>query len=225
MSGYIDLESVPSALDAEVVIIGLGAGGSMACHDLAGRGHDVLALEIGERFEPALATRREEQMMPQLFAEGGSRATEDMAIRVLQGKGVGGSTLHNTNLCKRLPGAILERWARDHGLEGLRGEGLQRDFEQVEAMLGVKRIPESEINRNNALLARGREELGWRGGTLSHNRQGCKQSGFCELGCPNNGKQNAAKVLIPSALQRGARIMERARVTRLVHRDRRVTTR
>ena len=98
ISPAYDLED-GQQLRVQVAIVGLGAGGAMAFHDLSLAGLDVLALEVGDRFEPALATGREEQMLPKLFMDGGARATEDMAITILQGRGVGGSTLHNTNLC------------------------------------------------------------------------------------------------------------------------------
>lgn len=201
---------------AEVVVVGLGAGGSMAFHDLARAGRDVVALELGEAMGPGEMTRREEQMLPRLFMEGASRATEDLAIRVLQGKGVGGSTLHNTNLCKPLPKEIVEWWAHDFGLDDLLDPQLDADFRDVMDLLGVHEVPDDRVNRNNALIARGVEALGWRGGRLMHNRQGCRGSGFCELGCPNNGKQNAAKVLIPQAIRAGGRVLTGARAERVL---------
>ena len=73
------------------------------------------------------------------------------------------------------------------------------------------------------MIARGVDALGWRGGRLMHNRKGCRGSGFCELGCPNNGKQNAAKVLIPRAILSGGRVLTEARAERvLVERGRAV---
>jgi hypothetical protein len=57
-------------------------------------------------------------MFPLLYQQGGGRTTEDLAIRVLGGRGVGGSTIHNTNLCKRTPDPILELWAKKYGVEG-----------------------------------------------------------------------------------------------------------
>lgn len=203
-------------LRVQVAIVGLGAGGGMAFHDLSLAGLDVLALEAGERFEPGEATGREEQMLPKLFMDAGARATEDMAITILQGRGVGGSTLHNTNLCKRLPKPILERWADEFGLPELLGQALERDFDDVERLLGVMPVPDDQINPNNALMARGVKALGWAGGRLSHNRQGCQQSGLCELGCPNNGKQNAAKVLVPQGLKANGRVLTHARVERIL---------
>ena len=208
-----------STLHADVVIVGLGAGGSMVLHDLALQGVDVLGLEYGASYDPTAMTRREEQMLPHLLMDSGARATQDMAVGILQGKGVGGSTLHNTNLCKRLPRPLLEQWARDFGLDNLLSDTLTQDFDDVEALLGVHPVPDDAINENNRLIAKGVQALGWQGGRLSHNRQGCKQSGFCELGCPNNGKQNAAKVLVPAALDAGARVLTHARVVRILTRD------
>jgi choline dehydrogenase-like flavoprotein len=201
-------------LRAQVVVVGLGAGGSMVLHDLAKAGVDVLGVEVGSAFDLGEMTGREEEMLPQLFAEAGARATDDFSVTVLQGRGVGGSTLHNTNLCKRLPEGIRADWETRFGLDF--GESLDRDFASIEALLNVHRVPDDRINRNNAAMARGIDALGYAGARLAHNRgELCQQSGFCELGCPNDGKENAARVLIPPALAAGARIVSEGRVERV----------
>lgn len=205
-------------LEAEVVVVGLGAGGGMAFHDLALAGVDVIGVEVGQYIATEEMTLREEEMMPRLFAEGGSRATSDFAINIMQGRGVGGSTLHNTNLCKRLPAEILQEWEDDYGVEGVNGPELQADFEAVERLLNVHPVPDEDVNPNNAAMARGVRALGYRGGRLSHNREGCRGSGFCEVGCPNNGKQNVAKVLVPPALASGGRIYTDVRIDRVLTR-------
>ncbi len=206
---------VPIRMKADVVVVGLGAGGGMVLHDLALAGVDVLGVEMGGHFTPEEMTLQEEKMLPSLFCEGASRATVDMAIKVMQGKGVGGSTIHNTNLCKRLPQAIVTKWARA-GVEGL-GPELERDFEAVEKLLNVHRIPDDRVNANNEVLLRGIESLGYEGGRLAYNRKLCKASGFCELGCPNDGKENATRRLILPALKNGARVLIEARVDRVLH--------
>ena len=124
-------------------------------------------------------------------------------VTVLQGRGVGGSTVHNTNLCKRIPDPILDEWVRERGIDGWDPATLRPDFEATERDLSVSRLGPGERNRQNALLARGAEALGYAHGYLSHNRVGCVGSGFCELGCSFNAKQNALKVLIPEGLAAG----------------------
>lgn len=202
---------------ADVVIVGTGAGGGMAARELARRGARVVALEEGPALELSDMTQREDEMMPKLYQERGGRSTRDLAIRVLGGRSVGGSTVHNINLCKRLPDEILEHWARDHHVSGLSPAELAPVFESVERDLSVSLIAETDRNRNNRILENGVTALGWKGGPLAHNRVGCQKSGFCEIGCPFGAKQNAAKVLIPDALEHGARVLSDVHVTRVRH--------
>lgn len=212
-------------LEAEIVIVGLGAGGSMAFRELARRGRDVLALEMGEHVPTAEMEPLEDRMMPRLYQESGARTTEDFSVAVLQGKGVGGSTVHNTNICKRLPEPVRELWAAEHGLDWATSDTLREDFEAVEKLLDVRRVPDERVNANNRVLERGLEATGWEGGRLQHNRDhdDCRESGFCELGCPNRGKQNAAKVLVPEGLAEGGRVWTCARVEEVATSDGRAT--
>lgn len=205
------------SLSADVVVVGLGAGGGMVFHDLVEAGFDVVGLELGRHFTTQDMSVQEDVMMPQLFSEGGGRATDDFGISILQGKGVGGSTLHNTNLCKRLPEELLDDWVVRFGLTDLAGKSLQDDFADVEKLLNVHPVPDEHLNRNNVLVAKGIKALGYRGGRLSHNRGAlCRQSGFCELGCPNDGKENADRALIRPAIAKAGRVYSEARVEKIL---------
>jgi choline dehydrogenase-like flavoprotein len=210
-------------LDVDAVVVGTGAGGSVALRELARAGLNAVAFEEGALSRSGDFDQREDHMLPRLFQEMGGRTTEDFAIRVLQGRGVGGSTVHNTNLCKRTPDPILDLWARKYGVAGASVADMAPAFETVERDLSVSLIPEEMRNANNDILRAGCEALGWRGGPLSHNRMGCLQSGFCELGCAYDAKQNALKVLLPQAIVAGARVYADAMITRIVHDGARVT--
>ena len=209
-------------LDVGAVVIGTGAGGSIALRELARAGIDAIALEEGRDHVDRDMSQREEQMLPELFQDRGGRMTDDLAINVLQGRGVGGSTIHNTNLCKRTPDQILDLWARKHRVEGCSAADMQPAFEAIERDLHVTQIADEAINENNDVLRRGVKALGYRGGVLSHNRDGCVGSGFCELGCAYNAKNNARKVVLPQAIEAGARIYAEVRALRILHRDGRV---
>jgi choline dehydrogenase-like flavoprotein len=199
-------------LECDLVVVGTGAGGAMAAREAARAGLRVVALEEGAYSTARDFTQREDEMLPLLFQDAGARTTDDGAIQVLQGRGVGGSTVHNTNLCKRAPAEVLDGWK----LDGWRAADLAPHYEGVERDLSVTPLVESDLNRNNALLKRGAETLGWRGGLLHHNRVGCTRSGFCELGCAFDAKQNALKVLIPEAMRSGARVIADCRVERVL---------
>ncbi|GAB4195183.1 MAG: GMC family oxidoreductase [Sandaracinaceae bacterium] len=211
-------EASPLALDCDVVICGSGAGGSMAARELAGRGLSVVLLEEGGYHTPNQLDQREEHMLPALFRELGGQRTDDLSLLVLSGRGVGGSTVHNTNLCKRTAPEILAHWRDDLGVEGLEAAALDPLFAEVEALLGVVPIRPDQLSANNRVLKRGVEALDYAGGMLSHNRDGrCIGSGFCELGCAYDGKRNALRVLIPEAMARGATVLSDARVDRVEH--------
>ena len=107
-------------------------------------------------------------MLPLLFQDGGGRTTDDLAIRVLQGRGVGGSTIHNTNLCKRTPDEILDLWRDRYGVVGRGPRGDGADFETIESDLSVTEIPAALRNPNNdALRARRARRSGGRAGRSS----------------------------------------------------------
>ena len=204
---------------ADAVVVGTGAGGAMALRELARAGLKVIALEEGGYYQPTDFNQREEQMLDLLLQERGGLSTDDRAIRVLMGRGVGGSTLHNMCLCKRAPGEILDLWERRHAVSGCSERELLPVFAEVEKELSVSEIPERDRNGNNRALARGIKALGFSGGALRHNRVGCYGSGFCELGCSYDAKQNVPKVLLPQALAGPgeAVVMSDVRITHVEH--------
>ena len=211
------------ALDVDAVVVGTGAGGGMALRELARAGMKVVALEEGGYHRPSDFTQREDEMIPLLFQDAGARATRDLAIRVLQGRGVGGSTIHNTNLCKRTPSEILDVWRDRHAVSGCGPTEMAPSFERVEADLSVSEIPAALRNANNEVLRAGADALGWKSGPLKHNRVGCQLSGFCELGCAYDAKQNVAKVLVPQGEAAGATIYSDVEALRITHEAGRVT--
>jgi len=144
-------------------------------------------------------------------------------VKIHQGKGVGGSTLHNLNLCKRIPRSIRDRWVRDRGLSHLSAETWDKLYDEVETLLEVSEVPREQYNAHNLLLERACKELGWRGAALKHNRTGCIGSGFCEVGCAYDAKNNAAKVLIPRAVKAGAEIVTRCQAVHIRNDGRRVS--
>ena len=210
-------------VDCDLVVVGTGAGGAMALRDAARAGLRVIAVEEGGHHQPKDFTQRERAMLALLFQDGACRQTRDGGVIVLQGRGVGGSTVHNTNLCKRAPERVLAEWAERCGLADWSHDKLIDDFAAVESDLHVSDIDLARVNRNNQILLDGMKALGWRGGILRHNRRGCIGSGFCELGCAYDAKENAAKLLVPDAVSHGAVVYTEARAERVIREGDRAT--
>ena len=210
-TGYHFKEGESRTIRADVCVIGSGAGGASAAWKLAGSGRKVVLLEAGDFLPPQVMSQREDEMLPRLFYSAGGRKTSDRRIRILHGKGLGGSTLHNINLCKRTPEQVFREW----DLPGWSASELDAHYSTIESKLGVVPVASNQINRFNAVFRRGTEGLGYRGGILHHNREGCVGSGFCELGCAFNAKKNALRVLMPEFLARGGQVYCNVRVSRL----------
>jgi choline dehydrogenase-like flavoprotein len=200
---------------ADVCVIGSGAGGAVAAAELASAGRSVVLLEQGHHWTARDFTQREDQMLPRLFEEAGMRQTVDGGVTILQGRNVGGSTVHNLCYAFRTPPAILRMWREEHGLPELSEAALEPSFRRVERSLKVKPIREDEVNSLNALLRAGAEKLGYSGFVTRHNRENCVKSGYCILGCSYDAKQSMLVTYVPRADRAGARIYANARAERI----------
>lgn len=203
-------------LRAEVCVIGSGAGGAVVARELAAAGRDVVLLEQGGHYTAADFTQREDDLMPRLYDGLGQRTTAGHPIALLQGRCVGGSTVHNLCYCFRPPEPILEKWRREDGVRDLSLAQLLPSLARVERMLSVRAIEPQQVNALNAKIRDGCERLGFRGQVARHNRVNCALAGFCLLGCPFDSKQSMLITYVPAAERAGARIFANCCARRIV---------
>ncbi len=135
----------------DVCVVGSGPAGALVAHRLADRGHDVVVLEAGPRFDPE---RREAQMEQALrpphgrqdvwnvggerdaYSTGGER---DYPLNQARVKGVGGTTLHWQGMVMRLHEADFRRQGRDGVARDwpIDYDDLQPYYADAESALGV----------------------------------------------------------------------------------------
>jgi len=203
------------AIEADVAIVGSGAGGGVAAETLALAGLRVVVLEEGPLRSSSDFRMREADAYPELYQESAARKTRDKAINIMQGRCVGGGTTVNWTSSFRTPPATLDHWARSLGIPGFGVDALAPWFAKMEARLGIAPW-EVAPNANNAALARGAAKLGIASAAIRRNVRGCWNLGYCGMGCPTNAKQSMLVTTLPSALSRGARLVTRVRAERLV---------
>src|SRR5262249_38975091 len=150
-----------------------------------------------------------------LYQESMQRATADLAISVLQGRAVGGTTVVNWTTSFRTPEDVVAHWADKHAVRGFKYADLVPHYEAIEARLGIHKVEESSMNRNNRLLFDGCKAKGWVVETTRRNVWQCMQTGACGMGCPVNAKRSMLVTLIPDAIDAGAKLVFRCRVDRL----------
>ena len=209
-------------IEADVCIVGSGAGGAILAHELAAKGRDVLILERGQYVEPRHFNESEIEMISSLYADGLMQQSEDWRFTVLQGNCVGGSTTVNNAVCFKPPDAVLNRW-NDRGA-GLDLDRLAESVAEVEGLIGVARqVPDVRLNPSGALYAEGAEELGASPGRLDvnvvrANIEGCYGSGYCNIGCRWGKKLSMLERVLPAAQKTGrgkVRILAECEVERI----------
>ena len=204
-------------IEADICVIGAGAGGAVAAAELAEGGANVVVLEQGPLHDADRFSARPLEMMARLYRDGGQGTTLGAPPILLPlGKGIGGTTLVNSGTCFRTPGPVLERWRREFGLEALTEEALEPAFARVEESLSISEVTPELAGNNAAIARRGAEALGWSHGYLKRNAKGCIGSGVCAFGCPTSAKQHTGITYIPRAEAAGAQIITGADVRRVI---------
>jgi choline dehydrogenase-like flavoprotein len=198
--------------EADVAVIGSGAGGAVVAKQLAEAGLRIVVLEEGRYQSSRDFTQLEADMLPRLYREQASRATADLSALVVQGCTAGGSTVPSFCLCFRPPTAILDHWEQRLGLDGTGSALMAPFFERVERILAVQPTRAEDVNVNNARFRSGAESLHLRGRLPEHSRVDCVGCGFCALGCAYDRKNDALTAFLPAASAAGAQILPQCAV-------------
>jgi choline dehydrogenase-like flavoprotein len=187
---------------ADVCVIGSGAGGAVMAWEMAERGHTVVLLEKGGYHLRDEFNQKEEDMIPLLYKNAGLQFTVPSGIAVAQGSCVGGSTVVNDAVCFRAPDAVLGWWEDQYKVERVGPAAMKPYYEKVERMISVSEVQPYALNKNNLVLKRGAEKLGWAAAPNSRNCKSCRQCGNCQLGCYYGTKQSMLETYIPDAQER-----------------------
>jgi choline dehydrogenase-like flavoprotein len=202
-------------VSCDVCIVGSGAGGAVAAARLAAAGLDVVVLEEGPFVPPAEMNEDEAEMTARLYADGGARATSDLAFTLLQGRNVGGGGTVNWMLMLRPNDWVLDEWEHRHGAELLGAHTLLPALEGIEREVHARRVPDDAHAPFNRVILDGARRLGWEAHGGAINAEGCIRAGVCGLGCRYGAKRGAFAVHLPMAAAHGARIYADTRVAHI----------
>ena len=193
-----------------------GAGGGTAAEILTEAGLTVIMIEGGSLKSSKDFDMEERHAYPNLYQQAAAMKTADKGIGIFQGRTVGGSTTINWTTSIRTPKPTLDFWAAERSVINTSAEEMLPWFEKMEQRLNIKEW-QYDPNRNNGVLREGCEKLGWEHTVIKRNVTGCWNTGYCGMGCPVNAKQSMLVTTIPAALNKGATLISRAKVTRLEH--------
>ena len=207
-----------ATLEADVCVVGSGAGGGVIAAELARAGRSVLVLEMGGYRNESDFRQLELPGMFELYLGGGLAASEGGEIAVLAGSTLGGGTVVNYMNCIRTPQPIREEWA-GMGIEGLDDPSYEEHIDAVWRRLGVNDTATSQ-NRTHKRMIAACEELGYPHRPLTRNADtACEDPGtcgYCYTGCQKGCKQSTMKTFLQDAADDGARFVVGARAERIL---------
>jgi choline dehydrogenase-like flavoprotein len=182
---------------------------------LAEAGKRVIVLEEGGYYTAADFDSTEETAYQNLYQQRAGQATDDLAVTVLQGRCVGGSSVVNWTTSLRTPGFVLDEWHERFGVEGLAAGDLDPYFERVERYINVHAEPDDNHSPNNRIILDGARKLGYRARSNGRNVRDCVKAGACGLGCPYGAKRSVDVTYIPDAVKSGATLYADCRAEKI----------
>ncbi len=204
----------PIVLEADVVVIGSGAGGGVVAAALTRAGRSVVVLEAGPLLAEPDMPVDELAAFDRLYLNHGFNVSWDASVMTMAGGGVGGGTVVNWSTSIAPPAATRHCWAHEHGVEGFDGPETDADVAALEAELGVAQS--GPMPPKDELLLRGAAALGWEAAPIRRNGVDCGDCGRCGFGCRRGAKQSTLRVHLAEAWRQGARIVPDAPVDRVL---------
>jgi choline dehydrogenase-like flavoprotein len=203
----------PLRLEAEVVVVGSGAGGGVVAARLGAAGRDVLVVEAAEELPEPEMPVLEAEAWRDLYLDRGTTATDDLAVAILAGSSVGGGTTVNWTTSLPPPEWVRDEWEREHRL----GPWNSFDGDLGRLSEELRLLPPSVVPPKERLILDGARALGWEAEVNRRNAGPCTDCGGCGFGCARGEKRGTRRVHLAMAQASGARLLAGARVRRVLH--------
>jgi len=207
-------------LDADVVVVGSGAGGAVVAAELAEAGQRVIVLDEGPHVPVEQYRRmRPTQHLRSVWRDGGMTVAvgvgDTPTVNVTMGRCIGGSSMLTGGVCFRTPDRILDTWVNERNLRDITPKAMEPYFDAVEKVCHVEEVPVSMRSRSTVLFGEGAKKKGFELKPLRRNTNGCKGCGRCNFGCPEGAKMSVDISYLPRAMSHGAQVWSDCRVDRI----------
>ena len=201
-------------IEADVVVVGSGAGGGTIAGVLAAQGKKVVVLEVGRATSERDYRQLELESSQTMMYRGGIAVSADGNIGLLAGATLGGGTTINWHNCVQPSAAVRKEWAGEHGLTDLDSPEFDRHLEAVLARM--KATDEcSDRNGPHHRIVEGAEKLGWSWHTAVRNvdkdTYDPVAAGYTQFGDPSGSKMGTLNTYLRDAFDHGAVILANTR--------------
>jgi acyl-CoA reductase-like NAD-dependent aldehyde dehydrogenase/choline dehydrogenase-like flavoprotein len=209
----------PMTIEADVCVVGSGAGGGVIAGTLAERGKQVCVVELGDYLSECDFNQLEAWGYQNLYLNGAPFPTAEGQVSIQAGSSLGGGTVINWQNCLRTFPWVREQWAREFGLTGLDGADYDRYMDEVAARINVTDEC-SELNGPHQRLREGTAKLGWDFRRITRNvdpaRHDPDLAGYGGFGDVTGAKLSTQKTYLADAHERGADLVVNCRAERIL---------
>jgi acyl-CoA reductase-like NAD-dependent aldehyde dehydrogenase/choline dehydrogenase-like flavoprotein len=206
-------------IEADVCVVGSGAGGSVIAGELAGTGKRVCVLEMGGYYNEADFDQLELPAYQRLYLNAGPFPSADGQITIQAGATLGGGTVVNWTNSLRTHPWVREEWAREFGLDGLDGADFDRHLDAVLERIGANDEC-SDLNGPHERLRDACGKLGYDFGLIVRNSdRSCYDpavAGYMGFGDQSGSKLSTQKTYLADAAARDAEIVANCRASRII---------
>jgi len=206
-------------LQADVCIVGSGAGGGVIAGLLAGKGLQVVVLEAGGYYNEADFNQLELWAYQHLYYRGGYFPTADGNVTLVAGATLGGGTTVNWMNCLRTRPGVLAEWAQEHGLTGVDSPEYDRHFAAILARICANDRC-SDLNGPHLRLKEGCEKLGYSWKRIVRNADPARydpaSAGYLGFGDQTGSKQSTTRTYLLDAYRQGARLIVNCKASRIL---------
>jgi len=201
-------------IEADVVVVGSGAGGGTIAGVLAAQGKKVVVLEVGRATSERDYRQLELESSQTMMYRGGIAVSADGNIGLLAGATLGGGTTINWHNCVKPSDAVRKEWASEHGLSDVDSPEFDRHLEAVLARMKANDAC-SDLNGPHQRIVEGAEKLGWSWHTAVRNvdkdTYDPVAAGYTQFGDPSGSKMSTLNTYLRDAFDHGAVILANTR--------------
>ncbi len=199
-------------LEADVVIIGSGAGGASVADVLTKAGIDVIMLEEGPSVPAEQAPETTAKAFTVAWRHAGiTAALGRPPVAYGEGRCVGGGTEINAAIFQRTSDELLAEWAQRFKISEFSPEAMKPYYDRAASVVNAS-LTQGPPGRPTDILIEAGRATGWKTSMLERSQRGCVGTNACPNVCPTGGKQSMSRTLLPQALNRGLRLFPDIRV-------------
>ena len=211
------ITNIDNKISCDNLVVGSGAGGSVAASELTEKGQSCILIEEGDFFNIDQFKGSFSNALTSVWRNAGfTPIIGNPNFAYGEGKCLGGSTFVNGGLIWRTPNKILEQWNNSQEIEGYDFHSLNNHFKKIEKKLNVViENNQDGLNKDSELIHNLANKKKIKSVYVPRAIKNCKRHNNCASGCSSGAKQSVLQGYIYEASFNGLKILTGSKVIKI----------